>query len=241
MPECKSPNSVGISACLKIGLVSCRGFTLSEILVVITIVILSVALLLPVLKLVQATALSLRCQSNLRQIGMGIHTFAIENDDRLPQLNSPGGGGPYMYSRICEYLDEGNGFTVTAKLLQCPGETVHYLDARGDYGPNGHYVSVSGVPPYLGYPWSAVKKQSSTFLMVDARNSGGGFWNLHMGRMRQWGIVKSRDAHGTPWPPRHGKGMNWLFFDLHITRLSTEQVLAMGPAGWWTLTGYPVP
>ena len=130
----------------------------------------------------------------------------------------------------------------TAKLLQCPAETEHYAGGpRGDYAPNSYYVIQNGTAPFLGKPWSSVKQQSSTFLMVDARCVGKGHWNVHMDHMRQLGVLGMFPNDGKPWPPRHGTGMNWLFFDLHIEHITTAEMRAMTSADWVTMTGYPAP
>ena len=59
-------------------------FTLIELLVVIAVIALLMAILLPVLGKVRKQAKTLACQARLRQWGITLHTYAAENDGKLP-------------------------------------------------------------------------------------------------------------------------------------------------------------
>lgn len=62
------------------------GFTLVELLVVISIIALLVALLLPALRTARETAARMQCASNLRQRGVAYHVYANEFDGFLPHV-----------------------------------------------------------------------------------------------------------------------------------------------------------
>lgn len=62
-----------------------RAFTLIELLVVIAIIAILAAILLPVLSQAQKRAWTVQCVSNLRQIGVGMHIFADDNNQLYPE------------------------------------------------------------------------------------------------------------------------------------------------------------
>jgi len=62
----------------------CKAFTLIELLVVIVILSLLLAILLPSLRKARRQAQLVVCASNLHDVGVAIHGYAIDFDDNIP-------------------------------------------------------------------------------------------------------------------------------------------------------------
>ncbi len=62
----------------------CRAFTLIELLVVIAVLAVLAALLLPALATARDSGRRAACISNLRQLGIAIHGYALDNSGKIP-------------------------------------------------------------------------------------------------------------------------------------------------------------
>jgi prepilin-type N-terminal cleavage/methylation domain-containing protein/prepilin-type processing-associated H-X9-DG protein len=94
------------------------GFTLIELLVVIAIIAILAAILFPVFARARENARRASCQSNLKQIGLGVMQYTQDYDEKYPLYNNgvaPNGVGGWA-SVLQPYLR-------STQIYQCPSES----------------------------------------------------------------------------------------------------------------------
>jgi len=140
--------------------VSNRAFTLIELLVVVAIIAIIAAVLFPAFASAREKARASTCISNYRQIGLAIHMYAADDDDKTP----PNGGS---YSGL---ISDCNPYVHTKGIFACPDDYDRVKEGRaGSYRMASLY---QGLPLSCGwkdpYNVKVVAEPSSTTLAYEA-------------------------------------------------------------------------
>jgi len=222
--------------------INSRGFTLVELLLVVTVIGVLAGLSVPVLKGVRVKAQKTKCLSNMRQIGQAMMTYAGENNFRLPETSHTTGAArlqeawitaleSYLANvdevRICpadplgeERLAAGGTSYILNSLLFAPK-----TDRRGrPIGPPPTLLNINS--PADTMMAFVISEEHSVGLSTDHTHSNT--WNSWASVIRDI----SPDRFTTNKKPDHSKGSsNYLFADGHVESIKADIIKSRVDSG----------
>jgi prepilin-type N-terminal cleavage/methylation domain-containing protein/prepilin-type processing-associated H-X9-DG protein len=100
-----------------------RGFTLIELLVVIAIIACLISLMMPTLGTMRQKADSIKCASNMRQIGVSTQLYIGDHGNRTPVIEPWPSQPVYTATDGAQTVLQALGaYGVTSAVLQCPAD-----------------------------------------------------------------------------------------------------------------------
>ncbi|MEO6906359.1 MAG: DUF1559 domain-containing protein [Abditibacteriaceae bacterium] len=220
-----------------------NAFTLIELLVVIAIIAILAAILFPVFARARENARRASCESNLKQIGLGLMMYTQDYDELMPtMLNSQIGSPPnatypanavfqYATSPYQNWIQEINPYVKNWQIYLCPSPVADAFTplglpdyvASGDSHTNYRFNSV-----LLQRKLSAVQQPSSLVAVAESEyNSNAAFIRPQpSGSPSPISLPLPTSTALQDWIeayPIHFDGMNLLFMDGHVKwqKLST--------------------
>jgi len=210
-----------------------RGFSLIELLVVISIIAMLLSILLPALSKAQSTAWGISCRNNLKQLGCLLHLYADDSNGYMPKclrLDDAGGIPPKWDMTLSSLYLSGNKYDSKwdVPLFQCPAtlsrhkqfcttdeSTINSGDWANCYIPNAYSIkSYLFVGDVSCVRMNQILMPASNILLLD----------------RKVGISKALGAGSAGWPLiddlnsdhgrvgyYHTKGVDVLWADGHCS------------------------
>jgi prepilin-type N-terminal cleavage/methylation domain-containing protein/prepilin-type processing-associated H-X9-DG protein len=230
------------------------GFTLIELLVVIAIIAILAAILFPVFGRARENARRSSCQSNLKQLGLGLMQYTQDNDESFPAGSITGNGywGSGWGGAIFPYVKSTQVY-VCPNDNTSPGAAPNVNPVSYGYNINLNWInSCDAGGPHAAL--SAIRAPTRQVLLfelegtvtnlsnpLEFRTTTGpgmsGLWSnsstsgTNAPEDYATGYVGGRALGGATWfttTPRHFEGANYLMVDGHVKYLLPTRV----SSGW---------
>jgi prepilin-type N-terminal cleavage/methylation domain-containing protein/prepilin-type processing-associated H-X9-DG protein len=217
-----------------------KGFTLIELLVVIAIIAILASILFPVFARARENARRASCQSNLKQIGLGIMQYTQDYDEMTPFNVGPG-------LRTQPY-------TKSYQIWRCPSDSNTNIPDETNPGNTSYAINMVGYrdlgvsyvhgPPFSHYYSTTLQmvgvaaiEAPATTIMVADNNSDNSYQVVtdYADVSSSWVKINSSAIPRTmpgvtqgTWSERHLDTINTLFCDGHVKAVKLDYYTQLG-------------
>ncbi len=227
------------------------GFTLIELLVVVAIIAVLVAILLPAIGVAREHAKMIKCQSNLRNIGLALHQYGLDWNEKMPPGIRDNGIWPnnnyvytLVYNRYTGYLppdssDPNYNSRWISLWKGIPWAGIAFGDdIFGCPSAPGSFIQYMANTSVMGHPWE-MDGNTVCYGLTQFRSCLTGDWIRN--RVNSWETTRRLISYSEPdkmalaacgeyfeisggWgiAIRHLGKTNILFMDMHILPVSED-------------------
>ena len=206
-----------------------KGFTLIELLVVIAIIAILAAILFPVFARAREKARQASCQSNMKQISLGMLMYIQDYDESFPYFAQ----GSYTVSPWIFWPHQLQPYIRNWAVYRCPSNTAAPMSYHGmsypEFPKYGFTTSLwSSNPPYT---LARIERPAEKFMCFDSNHPALGDLRCIMtaSECGQWSCGKNV-ATTHVWLVPHNGGVVIGYIDGHVKWMSADAVY--NAAGW---------
>jgi type II secretory pathway pseudopilin PulG len=197
-------------------------FTLVELLIVISIIVILMSLLLPALKKAKEQASQITCMNNLRQLGQSIASYANDYNGWLPCAYSPGSSWwfrPDVNGMLYDYIFSKNPPTnIRSSILNCPTNSGN--DLRLTFGGGAYGTDYCLNVYYFSYDEGGITTEYNRFnkILAPAQKIGA----LDSAKWGSFNEIYNTNAWLVGY--LHFNGAVCLFLDMHVERKKRSEL-----------------
>lgn len=220
-----------------------RGFTLIELLVVVAIVALLISILMPALGRAREQSKQTYCMNNMRQIGIALLTYQLEQRERVPACSCLAAPAPEenYWLAVLQRTARQNLINRCPKDQSSkpfldwehpPADRATWANYRwASYGLNASLASVQGYESIVSNRVSEIPRPASVIYLAEIPHGAAYDAGDHIHSYR-WETPEAPRAE-LAWN-RHGTQSNYLFADGHVVPRAWQKTWEFPVVNlWW--------